>query len=262
MHALFPKHSAGVRVHLGLQWGPSSLGGRSCSKGQRGWRRRLPGARQAARLCREAGCQDPEPAGFLRAPVILPFAWRRLLPPPLSAFPPAGLPVAFPSGRCPLPSSQQLGALEERGPRQAHPPPWQAPASQESVGCRCCDMMTSSQALGDNMHVTCCVWQAPTPHQSRSWLGHSEPPVSTLGSEPNLQRTEQPYCQRGRPAPCLQEHHRARSSHLHTRMGQSFLLSILQLGASQAHEFAGRFCFPRLLHFLQRCILLVLTCCI
>ena len=95
MHALFPEHSAGVRVHLGLQWGPSSLGGRSCSKGQRGWRRRLPGARRAARLCREAGCQDPEPAGFLRAPVILPFAQRRLLPPPLSAFPPRGSPGCF-----------------------------------------------------------------------------------------------------------------------------------------------------------------------
>lgn len=67
--------------------GPSSIGGRSCSKGQRAWWRRLPGARRAAWLCREADCQDPEPAGFLRAPVILPFARRRRLPPPLSAFP-------------------------------------------------------------------------------------------------------------------------------------------------------------------------------
>lgn len=33
--------------------------------------------------------------------------------PRLSLLSPAGLPVAFPIGRCPLPSSQQLGALEE-----------------------------------------------------------------------------------------------------------------------------------------------------
>ena len=136
MHALFPKHSAGVRVHLGLQWGPSSLGGRSCSKGQRGWRRRLPGARQAARLCREAGCQDPETAGFLRAPVILPFAWRRLLPPPLSAFPPRASLLRFPvaDARCLPPSSWGRWRRDGLGKRILRPGRLLHPRNQSVAG--------------------------------------------------------------------------------------------------------------------------------
>ena len=92
-----PEYSGGVRVHLGLPGGLSSLRGRSCSKGQKAWPRRLPGARRAARLCREAGCQDPEPAASSEPLASFPLHEGATFP-RLSLLAPAGVPIAFPTG--------------------------------------------------------------------------------------------------------------------------------------------------------------------
>lgn len=121
-------------------------------------------ARGPARLCSVAGGQDPEQRTQPSSEHLSSFPLHReraTFPHPTLLFP-AGLHVVFPDGRCPLPSSQQLWALGEGRPCQAHPSPWHAPASQVSVSSRCCDMMTNTHILGDWMRRALCLRVADT----------------------------------------------------------------------------------------------------